>query len=86
MFRILYFPYPDDKSALMPCVFRGKVVDVRKCEICGSAAGPRGIGVPIRECSFRAEDGREHPLCAANAFESIRRVAICSQCDDRTMK
>jgi len=86
MFRILYFPFPDDNSALLPCKFRGRVVDVRPCEICGSAAGPKGRPVPIRECLFKAEDGREHPLCAAAHFEAVRRVHICSNCEDRKEK
>lgn len=84
MMRLLHPPYPDDNSAMLPCQFRGRVVDVLKCEVCGSAAGPKGVGVPIRECTFKAADGSiPHPICAAAHFQSIKRVKICSECDDR---
>lgn len=82
--RILYPPFPDDKSALLPCKYRGEVVQVRKCEICGAQAGPKGVGVTIRTCSFQAEDGSTpHPLCAHSPFETIKRVAYCTVCEDR---
>lgn len=84
MLRILYPPFPDDLSVMLPCRFRGAVVEVRKCEICGAQAGPKGSGVPIRECRFQAEDGSTpHPLCAHSPFESIRRVAYCTICEDQ---
>lgn len=87
MLRLLHPPFPDDNSALLPCEYRGEVVDVRKCQICGSAAGPKGVGIPIRVCNFKAEDGTApHPLCAAVHFETIRTVGICSSCEDRPNK
>jgi hypothetical protein len=80
MIRILFPPFPDDNSALFPCRYRGRVVDVRPCEVCGG----KGPFATIRTCSFQDPGGEEpHPLCAASHFEAIRRVAICSSCPDR---
>lgn len=84
MFVLLHPPFPNDGSELLRCRFRGSVVDVRKCQICGSAAGPKGTGVTIRACSFRAADGSiPHPECALAPFETIKRTASCSVCSDR---
>lgn len=74
---LLLRPIPEDKSSLLPCRFRGAVIAIETCDVCGSIG--RGQFLPIRACSAPGLKGR----CAHSHFETIRRTDICTSCEVR---
>lgn len=69
------FPPPPPPSTA--CVHRGEILRTEKCQLCGSALGPKGTLVQIRACSLHGE-------CAAGRYKAGQRARSCSTCDDWT--
>lgn len=60
------------KPSFMPCANLGDVIRTDKCEICGTANGPKGTAVQVRKCSVHGE-------CSAARYRQIGQPAICNR-------
>lgn len=60
------------KSNFAPCANLGDVIRTDKCEICGSAAGPKGVQVTVRACDRFGE-------CSSARYRQLAQPHVCNR-------